>query len=223
MNTKGDYYLKKLFAITLFLIIFMLASCTKKNMYDLAIDKVVEITCENSITKGNATGTLISKDGLILTNKHVIEKFTEDSVIKIDFMNDEMTYNAEIYNISDKYDLCLLKINKKTDYFKSLSTDIYVSNKVYTIGNANGYGLAYQEGIISSEYKNITYNEKNILAIQTNLEIYDGSSGGPLYNSKGALLGIMTFRIKDNGTYIPGMSFAIPTKIINEYLGELEK
>lgn len=192
-------------------------------MYDLAINKVVEIICENDITKSYATGTLISKDGLILTNRHVIERFMDDSTIKIDFINDEVTYYAKIYDKSDKYDLCLLKIDKETECFESLSTDIYVSDKVYTIGNSNGYGLAYQEGIISSEYKNITYDKKSILAIQTNLEIYDGSSGGPLYNSKGDLLGIMTFRIKDNGTYIPGMSFAIPTKIINEYLGEIKK
>ena len=122
------------------------------------------------------------------------------------------------FDVSDEYDLCLLKINKITKYFNEISSNIYVTENVYTIGNINGYGLSYEQGVISSEYKNIIYDNKEILAIQTTIEIYDGSSGGPLYNSKGELLGIMTFRIKDNGVCIPGISYAIPSKIIIEYL-----
>lgn len=214
--------MKKVLIFLLISLLPIISSCKSVDLYDDIINKVVEITCENELSKSYATGTLISNDGLIITNKHVIEGFNEESTISINFINNDTTYKAYVYDKSNDYDLCLLKIDKKTDYFKNLSTNIDIADNVYTIGNSNGYGLAYYEGIISSQYKNIIYNDKEILAIQTNIEIYDGSSGGPLYNSKGELLGIMTFRIKDDGIYIPGMSFAIPTKIINEYLGGFE-
>lgn len=223
INNKGRDKVKKLSILLIFFLILITSSCQSINLYDDIINKVVEITCENEISKSYATGTLISNDGLILTNKHVIDKFDDKSTIKINFINDVNTYYASIYDISTDYDLCILKIDKTTDYFSKLSTNIYVGNQIYTIGNSNGYGLAYQQGVICSEYKNIIHNNTSSLVIQTNIEIYDGSSGGPLYNSKGELLGIMTFRIKDNGVYIPGMSFAIPTKIINKYLGGIKK
>jgi len=61
------------------------SSCQSINLYDDIINKVVEITCENEIAKSYATGTLISNDGLILTNKHVINNFDDNSTIKINF------------------------------------------------------------------------------------------------------------------------------------------
>ena len=209
--------MKKIFFLFLIALIYSLCSCSHFDIYNDVINRIVEIDCQNKYLKSSATGTLISKDGVILTNKHVVEYYTTDSTIMVRFMNGE-EYEAEIKLISDEYDLCLLKIEKETEYFSSLSETFEIGQEVYTIGNSKGYGLAISKGIISSNYKNIIYKDENILSIQTSIEIYDGSSGGPLYNSKGELLGIMTFRIRDNGTYIPGMSFAIPTKIIKEFI-----
>lgn len=214
--------MRKIYFLLLLMIVFVLVSCNSFDLYEDIIDKVVEITCENKIGKSFGTGTLVSNDGMILTNKHIIEYFMEDSSIKVNFNNDINNYDAEIYEVSDIYDLCLIKIDKDTEYFEEISTDIRITDEVYTIGNANGFGLAFQKGVISSEYKNIIYNNVNILTIQTTIEIYNGSSGGPLYNSKGELLGLMTLRIKDDGFYIPGMSFAIPSKVINEFLGGIK-
>lgn len=198
-------------------IVFSLVSCSSFDIYKDVIHRVVELECQNAYVSSKATGTLISKDGLILTNKHVVENYTKDSRICARFLDGE-EYDAEIRIISSKYDLCLLKIEKETQYFNSFSEAFEIGEEVYTIGNPNGYGLALNKGIISSDYKNVIYKEENILSIQTSIEIYNGSSGGPLYNSKGKLLGIMTFRIRDDGTYIPGMSFAIPSKNIKEFL-----
>lgn len=214
--------MKKILILILVILMSLSSSCNSINPYTDIIDKVVEITCENEYEKSCATGTIISEDGLILTNRHIIENFTTNSSIKINFINDNETYQAEIHDISLEYDLCLLKIERTTNYFKDMTTAINVGDNVFTIGNINGYGLAYQTGIISSQYKNLIFNDSNLLVIQTNIEIDDGSSGGPLYNSKGQLIGIMTFRIKRNGIYVSGISFAIPTKIINQYLEEIK-
>ncbi|MDE6407163.1 MAG: serine protease [Anaeroplasmataceae bacterium] len=209
--------MKKVFFLFLMGLTWFLCSCSHFDIYKDAISKTVEINCQNEYLKSSATGALISNDGYILTNKHVVKDFTTNSTIKARFISEEECV-AEIKYISDEYDLCLLKIEKETEYFSHLSEEFEIGEEVYTIGNPKGYGLAINKGIISSTYKNVIYKEESILAIQTSIEIYDGSSGGPLYNSKGELLGIMTFRIRDNGAYIPGMSFAIPTKIIKEFI-----
>lgn len=217
---KGDDNLKRTYILLLIILCFSLCSCTKQVEIKHYFEKVVEIICENEIWKSFATGIIISSEGLIITNKHVIEDFTKVNCIKVNFFNDSNEYHAEIITISSLYDLALIKVQKNTNYFNSLSENFKIGEKVYSIGNNNGYGLYVSEGIISCEYKNVIYNNLNTLSIQTNIEIYNGCSGGPLFNEKGDLLGIMTFRIRDNGAYIPGMSFAIPTKIINEFLGD---
>lgn len=209
--------MKKIFFLFLIGLTCFLCSCSHLDIYKDVIYKTVEIDCQNEYLKSSATGTIISKDGLILTNKHVVKDFTTNSTIKARFINEEENY-AEIKYLSEEYDLCLLKIEKETDCFSSFSEEFEVGEEVYTIGNSKGFGLAINKGIISSNYKKVIYKDESILSIQTSIEIYDGSSGGPLYNSKGELLGILTFRIRDNGTYIPGMSFAIPTKIIKEFI-----
>ena len=135
--------LKRVLIFLLISLLPIISSCKSVDLYDDIINKVVEITCENELSKSYATGTLISNDGLILTNKHVIEGFNEESTISIYFINDDTTYKAYVYDKSNDYDLCLLKIDKKTDYFKNLSTNIDIADNVYTIGNSNGYGLAY--------------------------------------------------------------------------------
>jgi len=203
------------------MMIMFLCSCSNETLYEKAIDNVVEIICDGDINKSYGTGTIISNDGLILTNRHAIESFDMKDIF-IKFNNDENMYNISIINKSDLYDLALIKVQIKTKCFKSFSTNVNVSDDVYSIGNSYGFGLSYYEGIISSEYKNIINDNKSILALQTNIEIYDGASGGPLFNKKCELLGIMTFRINDRGNYVNGMSFAIPSKIILEYLEGIE-
>lgn len=199
----------------------MLCSCTNQIELVEYFDKVVEIICESPIGKSYATGTIMSSDGLILTNKHVVDNYREKNQIIVKFY-DKSEYSAEIVSISSQYDLAFIKVNKSSNYFNKYSENFKIGEKVYSIGNSNGYGLSVLEGIISSEYKNIIHNDVETLSIQTNIEIYDGCSGGPLFNEEGNLLGIMSFRIRDNGTYIPGMSYAIPTKIINEFKGEIK-
>ena len=159
--------MKKIYLLFVICIVLFLSSCSNFNIYNDAIYKTVEIECQNNYLKNSATGTIISMDGLILTNKHVIEDYKSGSTIKVRFINEE-EYKAEINYISDEYDLCLLKINKRTEYFSNLSETFEIGEEVYTIGNSNGYGLALSKGIISSYYKNVIYKDESIFSIQTN-------------------------------------------------------
>ncbi len=207
--------MKKILFLIILMLGFILCSC-RSNNYNLYFDKTVEIVCETYSGKSSATGFFVTNDGLILTNKHVVKKVTNEDVINVRINSGDIKIGT-IYDISNEYDLALIKIDYEGVYFK-LNEKFNLGEKVYSIGNQMGYGLSLYEGIISSELKNIIYNDVSTLSLQTNIEIYDGCSGGPLFNTNGEVLGVMTFRIKDKNQNIPGISYAIPSKIINEYL-----
>lgn len=217
---KRGIELKSIFILLIaFLNLFLLISCNNKQNYESYLNKTVEIECEYNNTKSYATGFFINNDGLILTNKHVVNNLGEEYKINIRLNNNDIK-NGTIYNVSNDYDLALIKIDYECNYF-NFEENFIVGDNVYSIGNPKGYGLTLYEGIVSSNLKIINYNNESILSIQTNIEIYDGCSGGPLINKDGNVLGIMTFRIKDNLNYIPGLSYGIPSKIINEYLNNI--
>lgn len=208
---------KLLIAIFVTIFTLFLSSCNKYNV-DNELKKVVEIECIKSNGSLYATGFFINNEGLILTNKHVVNNLDNDCTIKVRLENDDVK-DAMVLDISNKYDLALIKIDYNSDYF-TFCEKFKIGDKVHSFGNPKGYGITLYEGIISSTLKNVNYNDKSILAIQTNIEIYDGCSGGPLINENGSVVGIMTFRIKDNGSYISGLSFGIPSMIIDEYIKE---
>lgn len=212
--------MKKLSIVFMFIfIIVIVGSCNNKSNINVYLSKTVEIECEILGNKSYATGFFINNDGLILTNKHVVNNLGEEYKINIRLNNNDIK-DGIIYNVSNEYDLALIKIDYESNYF-NIEEDFSIGDSVYSIGNPKGYGLTLYEGIVSSNLKKINYNNESILSIQTNIEIYDGCSGGPLINKDGNVLGIMTFRIKDNLNYIPGLSYGIPSKIINEYLNNI--
>ena len=89
----------------------------------------------------------------------------------------------------------------------------------YTIGNPNGFGLSFTKGNVSASLRNVVYNAQTIPAIQTSLVINEGNSGGPVFNQNGELLGLISFRLKDNNAnVIQGVSFAVPAIEIKSFL-----
>lgn len=214
--------MKKIKIIFLIIVnMLLLISCNnKKEDINSYFSKTVEIECESLNNKGYATGFFINNDGLIITNKHVIEKFDNETKINIRLSNDEIKEGI-IHKISDDYDLVLIKIDYESNYFK-FEEEFNIGDNIYSIGNPKGYGLTLYNGIVSSNLKRINYDNESVLSIQTNIEIYEGCSGGPLINENGKILGIMTFRIKENMAFIPGISYAIPSKTIIEFLNSEE-
>ena len=90
---------------------------------------------------------------------------------------------------------------------------------MYAIGNLSNYGLSISKGIVSIPHINVTYNKITRNVIQCDLTISDGNSGGALVNSKGELVGLTTFRLKDqSNNIIYGISYCIPINIVLEYI-----
>jgi S1-C subfamily serine protease len=194
---------------------------------------VVEIQVRDSDDNvvANATGAIISSDGKILTNRHVIRSYDYSNKtyiyyenIFIRYYNEDIYTRVELVKYSNDSDLALLKMEKNDcNYFKiNNNVDVVFGEAVYTIGNGNGYGLAYAQGNVAAPSRLVQYEGVIIESIQLSLIINEGNSGGPLINKRGFLVGLTTFRLRDKqNNIVIGTSFALPIKTIYNFLYDL--
>jgi serine protease Do len=212
-----------LFILNIFASVYFFTHNDTERIFDENILKVVEIKVSNDEeTWGYATGFFIDSNGTILTNKHVVYNSSEDSnysVIKVRLANVDEWLDAEVLKVSETDDLAEIKIDKEgTEYFK-IESALSNGETIYTIGNPNGFGLSFTNGVVSSVLRNVIYNEQTIPAIQTSFVINEGNSGGPVFNDEGNLVGIISFRLKDKySEVIQGVSFALPYATIKSFL-----
>jgi Do/DeqQ family serine protease len=180
--------------------------------------------------KGEASGSgvIISKDGYIVTNNHVVEQATE---IKIT-LNDNSSYTAKIVGTDPSTDIALLKIEGAN--FSAIpvgnSDHVDIGEWVLAVGNPFNLTSTVTAGIVSAKGRNINilrdkYNpEKNIIPIesfiQTDAAVNPGNSGGALVNSKGELIGINTAIASNTGSYT-GYSFAVPVNLVKKVINDL--
>ena len=191
-------------------------------IFENACNQVVGITTEVTYTNffGQTTsapvtgsGFLISEDGYILTNFHVIEyAYDYDYEISV-MLHDESTYVATIVGIESDNDLAVLKIDvtDMTPAVLGKSSDILVGDTIYAVGNPLGeLEFTMTTGTVTAlDREIITENNGSpINMFQIDAAVNSGNSGGPVYNTKGEVVGIVT--AKSSGTGIEGIGFAIP-------------
>ncbi|MBL6621609.1 MAG: Do family serine endopeptidase [Rickettsiales bacterium] len=167
------------------------------------------------------SGFIISEDGYIVTNNHVVEKA---DIINVKFNNDKIL-RAKLIGTDPRTDIALLKIDsdEKLPYVNFGDSDsAKVGDWVIAIGNPFGLGGTVTAGIISARGRNIG-NSNAVDFIQTDAAINKGNSGGPMFDSKGNLIGINTaiFSTSGNGGSI-GIGFAIPTNIAASVINQLK-
>lgn len=206
------------------LIILIVINLNKKDPNDIFKDtyeSIVEIRVTEGDNIGYGSGVIISDDGKIITNFHVI--IYEESNL-FDKVEIRLSYEEEYREVSVlKYDvnkdLALLKLdNVKVKGIKT-NTSYSYGDKVYAIGNGSNYGISITEGIISNPKLKVELSSKSLIAIQCDLTINEGNSGGALLDSKGRLIGITTFRLKDSSNkVIQGISYSIPYYIVNDFI-----
>ena len=186
------------------------------SIYETYKNAVVGVTSEGityneygqaSKTASSGTGFIISSDGYIITNNHVVEGANGVSVTLYDAQN----YDAKIIGTDAKNDVALLKIEVKDLNTVKLgnSNNISVGETVIAIGHPLGE-LTYTvtSGIVSAENREVRESETSINMFQTDLAINPGNSGGPVFNLKGEVVGIST--AKYSASSIEGIGFAIP-------------
>jgi len=179
----------------------------------------------NYTSNSAGSGVIISKDGYILTNNHVIKNATS---IKVK-TNDGKEYTAKLVGADPKSDIAVLKIEGKNLTPATLgdSSKISIGDTAIVIGNPLGtLGGTVTDGIISATSREIVVNNEAMDLIQTNASINSGNSGGGLFDGNGNLIGIVN--AKDSGTTnsgatIEGLGFAIPINKAMEVANELIK
>lgn len=169
------------------------------------------------VQKGLGSGFLISADGYILTNQHVIDGATS---IQVTLVGKSNPYTAKVVGSDRELDLAVLKIDGSgLPYLKLGNSDqISVGNWVIAIGNPYGLDHTVTVGVISAKGRPVTVEDrtyKNLL--QTDASINPGNSGGPLLNLQGEVIGINTAV----NAQAQGIGFAIPSNTVSSVLSEL--
>ena len=165
------------------------------------------------------SGVIISNDGYIVTNNHVIKDATK---IMVSLPNDKKEYEAKLIGSDPKSDIAVIKIDAKNLPSLSIanSKELYVGDLVFAIGNPFGVGETVTQGIISALERNgVGINEYEDF-IQTDASINPGNSGGALIDSRGFLVGINTAIISRGGGN-NGVGFAIPSNMVMQVVNAL--
>lgn len=169
----------------------------------------------------SGSGFIISKDGYVITNNHVVEGATSVVVRLID----RREYDAEIIGTDPQSDLALLKIKEKNlPFVKFADSDkAKVGEWVLAIGSPFGLDFSASQGIISAIGRSIPSdgNQNYVPFIQTDVSINPGNSGGPLFNLEGDVVGINSQIYTRSGGSI-GLSFAIPSNLAKDVVAQLK-
>jgi len=174
---------------------------------------------------GQGSGFILNKDGLILTNNHVIGN-AQPGNIEVR-LYDKHSYKATVVTVDKVHDLALLKINAPNLVPATLaesSSGLEVGQRVYAIGNPFGLSGTMTRGIISA-IRTIRGGENNLIedAIQTDASVNPGNSGGPLLNSRGEVIGITTMIASNGVEQSAGIGFAIPINTAKTMLADYAK
>ena len=167
---------------------------------------------------GTGSGVIISEDGYIVTNNHVVKEAKDLEVT----LNNNQSYKAKLIGTDSKMDIALLKIDVdvKLRYSKFADSDqVKVGEWVLAVGNPYNLTSTVTAGIVSAKARNL---EKNGLQsfIQTDAAVNPGNSGGALVNTRGELIGINTMISSQTGSYV-GYSFAVPSNITRKIIEDI--
>lgn len=193
---------------------------------------------QTGVAEAAGSGVIISKDGYIITNNHVINasssstfyQITEATSIKVHLYGDadDVQYDAEVVGSDSASDLAVLKIEPKEELTAIAigdSDNLKAGEFVMAVGNPLGLDSSVTTGIISALNREVTDSEGNTyLTIQTDAAINSGNSGGALVNSKGELIGINSLKLSNSSSSeatIEGIGFAIPVNSSMDIINQL--
>lgn len=185
----------------------------------------------SSLASASGSGIIISQDGYILTNNHIINsnsnnsyyQLSEATKITVLLYNDETEYEATVIGTDEQTDLAVIKIEKSGLTAAELgdSDSVKVGEFSMAIGNPLGMESSVTSGIISAVNRKVTSDGKTFNLIQTDAAINSGNSGGALVNANGQVIGINTLKIQATG--VEGMGFAIPINSTKDIYNQLIK
>lgn len=176
------------------------------------------------VQSGLGSGVIISEDGYIVTNNHVVDGADKLEVL----FNDNSSYDARIIGTDEASDLALIKVEAEglTPIVFGDSESVKIGEWVLAVGNPFGFNSTVTAGIVSAKARSLGQNHKSNLSIesfiQTDAALNPGNSGGALVNLKGELIGINSAIYSNTGSYA-GFSFAIPTTIVKKVMADIRQ
>jgi len=194
--------------------------------------KVNSLFGGTSTSQGSGSGIIVSEDGYILTNNHVVNstssssyyQITEATKVTVKLYNDETEYEAKLIGSDTQTDLAVIKIDKTGLTAAQLgdSDSVQVGEFAMAIGNPLGLQSSISCGIVSAKNRDVYDSETGVTynLIQTDAAINSGNSGGALVNADGNVIGINTLKL--SGTGVEGIGFAIPINSTLDVYNELK-
>jgi len=167
---------------------------------------------------GTGSGVIISEDGYIVTNNHVIKDASEIEIT----LNNKQSYKAKLIGTDSKMDIALLKIDadEKLPYTAFANSDsVKIGEWVLAVGNPYNLTSTVTAGIVSAKARNLDTSGIQSF-IQTDAAVNPGNSGGALVNARGELIGINTMISSMTGSYV-GYSFAVPSNIARKIIEDI--
>ncbi len=199
------------------------------SMVSISVEYQISYFGRTQTASGSGSGIIISEDGYILTNNHVISsadtssfyQVSDATSIKVSIYGDDTEYTAQVVGTDSETDLAVLKIDKTGLTAAELgdSSSVQVGEFVLAIGDPYGLEYSVTAGIVSALNREMTVEGTTYHVIQADCAINSGNSGGALVNSEGKVIGITTLKLAGSG--IEGVSFAIPINNTTDIYKEL--
>ena len=196
---------------------------TLQQIYQQNIPSVVSISCALPGGRSSGTGVVLTRDGLLVTNAHVVEDAMEIQVL----LSDGRQYEAQAVGLDAISDLAVLRIDAEdlTPAVFGNSDDAQVGDTVVAIGDPLGIELrgTMTDGIISAINRDVEVGGRVMSLLQTNAALNSGNSGGPLINRFGQVIGINTMKVGDyvSASGVEGLGFAIPSTTVKTIVDQL--
>lgn len=167
---------------------------------------------------GIGSGVIVSSDGYIITNNHVIDGASEIEIT----LNDKKTYKAELIGADTTNDIALVKVDAENLPYVTFgdSDAVKVGEWVLAVGNPYNLTATVTAGIVSAKGRDLLGSGKTDSYLQTDAVVNSGNSGGALVNTRGELIGINTMITSTTGSYI-GYSFAVPSNIAKKVIEDI--
>ena len=202
---------------------------TPKKVFEESLQSVVEIKAySKEFGESYGTAVFVNEDGTLISNSHVVtyQRMGEANVFdeySIRFASEEAYNKVELLKYDLEKDIAVLKIVDTSLSFSPIkignSDRLSFGETVYAIGNGSNFGLSITHGIVSIPKVVINYEGIQREVIQSDITISAGNSGGALLDNKGKLIGITSFRTKDNqGNVVYGLVYSIPINTVMQYL-----
>ena len=194
-----------------------------QEIYEKAIHSVVSISCTYQNGASSGTGVVLTADGYIVTNCHVVENAQTISVL----LTDGRTIDAALVGMDAVSDLAVLSVSADGLVPAELgdSSALRVGDTVVAIGDPLGVELrgTMTDGIVSAINRDINIDGRTMNLIQTNAALNSGNSGGPLLNCYGQVIGINTMKMGDSMSVagVEGLGFAIPSTTVKDVVNQL--